>query len=192
MLRSDLEAAGLSYVDASGRVADFHALRHTFLTWLKDAQVHPKTAQRLARHSSATLTLDRYTHSSERDELEAVRLLPDLSLDGFAAFAATGTEPAGGAGTEAGKSQPVLVPSMVVSDRIPPTEVDDDGRSEWHDAHEPTVGTPSLAGRNAALDAEDRAEARGFEPLVPCGTAVFKTAAIGHSATPPAAPEPSE
>lgn len=29
------------------------------------------------------------------------------------------------------------------------------------------------------------AEARGFEPLVPCGTAVFKTAAFNHSATLP-------
>ena len=29
------------------------------------------------------------------------------------------------------------------------------------------------------------AEEKGFEPLVPCGTAVFKTAAFDHSATPP-------
>ena len=30
------------------------------------------------------------------------------------------------------------------------------------------------------------AEEKGFEPLVPFGTAVFKTAALDHSATPPA------
>ncbi len=29
------------------------------------------------------------------------------------------------------------------------------------------------------------AEEVGFEPTVPLGTTVFKTAAIGHSATPP-------
>ena len=29
------------------------------------------------------------------------------------------------------------------------------------------------------------AEAEGFEPPVPCGTTVFKTAAIDHSAIPP-------
>ena len=29
------------------------------------------------------------------------------------------------------------------------------------------------------------AEAVGFEPTVPCGTTVFKTAAFNHSATPP-------
>ena len=31
----------------------------------------------------------------------------------------------------------------------------------------------------------DLAEGVGFEPTVPCGTAVFKTAALSHSATPP-------
>ena len=30
MLRGDLEAAGIAYKDDAGRVADFHALRHTF------------------------------------------------------------------------------------------------------------------------------------------------------------------
>lgn len=29
------------------------------------------------------------------------------------------------------------------------------------------------------------AERKGFEPLVPCGTTVFKTAAIDHSAISP-------
>ena len=29
------------------------------------------------------------------------------------------------------------------------------------------------------------AEEEGFEPPVPCGTTVFKTAALDHSATPP-------
>ena len=32
------------------------------------------------------------------------------------------------------------------------------------------------------------AEAVGFEPTVPCGTTVFKTAAFNHSATPPSKP----
>ncbi len=33
---------------------------------------------------------------------------------------------------------------------------------------------------------EGVAERKGFEPPVPCGTAVFKTAAFDHSATSPA------
>ena len=32
---------------------------------------------------------------------------------------------------------------------------------------------------------ESMAEEVGFEPTVPCGTTVFKTAAFDHSATPP-------
>ncbi len=82
MILQDLEAAGIPYADESKRVADFHALRHTFITWLKDARVHPKTAQVLARHSTAVLTLDRYTHSLQEDEIEAIELLPDLSPTG--------------------------------------------------------------------------------------------------------------
>ena len=31
MIRVDLSAADIDYEDASGRVADFHALRHTFI-----------------------------------------------------------------------------------------------------------------------------------------------------------------
>jgi integrase len=33
-LKHDLQAAGVPYRDASGRVADFHALRHTYITAL--------------------------------------------------------------------------------------------------------------------------------------------------------------
>lgn len=56
------ESDYLCYVDAAGRVADFHALRHTYITNLATAGVSPKTAQTLARHSTITLTMDRYTH----------------------------------------------------------------------------------------------------------------------------------
>ena len=71
MIREDLAAAQMPEKDASGRVVDFHALRHTFITNLARSQVHPKTAQVLARHSSITLTLDRYTHSLREDEVRA-------------------------------------------------------------------------------------------------------------------------
>ena len=52
----------LSYRDDSGRFADFHALRHTFITNLATGGVHPKTAQTLARHSA--ITLKSVLHSS--------------------------------------------------------------------------------------------------------------------------------
>ncbi len=40
--------------------------------------VQPKVAQALARHSTITLTLDRYTHLRAGDELKALETLPDL------------------------------------------------------------------------------------------------------------------
>jgi hypothetical protein len=79
MLRVDLKAAGIPYKDDQSHYADFHALRHSFITNLANSGVHPKTAQALARHSSITLTMDRYTHSALESQAEAVSLLPDMS-----------------------------------------------------------------------------------------------------------------
>jgi len=76
MLRDDLDAAGLAYQDEAGRVFDFHALRHQFISNLAAAGVHPKVAQQLARHSSITLTMDRYTHLSVADVAGALEELP--------------------------------------------------------------------------------------------------------------------
>ena len=70
----------LRALDSRGRVVDFHALRHTFITNLASGGVHPKTAQMLARHSTISLTMDRYTHSEQAAELDALAALPDLSV----------------------------------------------------------------------------------------------------------------
>jgi len=72
----------LCYRDESGRVADFHAFRHTFISNLVAAGVHPKTAQMLARHSTITLTMDRYTHVATAALSSAVNLLPNLDGKG--------------------------------------------------------------------------------------------------------------
>ena len=82
MFQPDMEAAGVDYKDAGGRVADFHALRHTFIINLAQGGIHPKTAQALARHSTITLTMDRYTHSLQEDQTRALDVLPDLSRHG--------------------------------------------------------------------------------------------------------------
>jgi integrase/recombinase XerD len=79
MFRADLAAAGIEYVDASGRYADLHGLRHTFVSNLARSGVHPKTAQALARHSTITLTMDRYSHVVLTDQAAALAGLPDLS-----------------------------------------------------------------------------------------------------------------
>jgi site-specific recombinase XerD len=97
MLRIDLEAAGIPYIDADGRVADFHALRHGFISNLARGGVHPKEAQALARHSSITLTLDRYTHVGITDLTAALDRLPELPGGNESerqALRATGTDSA--------------------------------------------------------------------------------------------------
>jgi len=80
-------------VDDAGRYADFHALRHSFITHLGRAGVHPKTHQELARHSTPTLTA-RYTHGFKGDDVAAINALPDLSRSSQQAAKATGTDDA--------------------------------------------------------------------------------------------------
>jgi len=50
-----------SYVDDRGRQLDRKSLRMTFATWLKDAGVDLRDAQRLMRHSDVNLTAKIYT-----------------------------------------------------------------------------------------------------------------------------------
>jgi integrase len=82
MLRVDLALAGIPYVDADGRYADFHSLRHTFVCRLVRAGVHPKECQKLARHSSITLTMDYYAHLSLQDASCAINKLGNLGSPG--------------------------------------------------------------------------------------------------------------
>ena len=76
MLQADLAAAGVAYVDEQGRVFDFHGLRHSFVTNLRNAPA--RVAQSLARHKSSAMT-DRYTHVRLHDERAALEMLPDLT-----------------------------------------------------------------------------------------------------------------
>ncbi len=72
------ESYFLAAKDGEGRVVDFHALRHTFITRLVKAGVNPKEAQTLARHSTITLTMDRYAHVGLFDSASAMNSLPPL------------------------------------------------------------------------------------------------------------------
>src|SRR5262249_2608782 len=81
MLRVDLAAAKIPYRDTANRVADFHALRHTFISNLAAGGVHPKTAQVLARHSTITLTMDRYSHIGRAADAQALNALPNLDAE---------------------------------------------------------------------------------------------------------------
>ncbi len=78
-LKQDLAAAGVEYHTKEG-YADFHALRHTYITRLVKAGVNSKTAQTLARHQDVSLTLNVYSHVELIDRAAALRLLPKLDL----------------------------------------------------------------------------------------------------------------
>ncbi len=78
MLRRDCEAAGVAYEDADGRVLDFHALRHTFITNVASSGASVKTIQDLARHSTPILTIGRYAHTTDAEKAAAIDALPDL------------------------------------------------------------------------------------------------------------------
>jgi len=81
----------LKYVDAAGRVFDFHSTRHQFISNLAAGGVHPKLAQELARHSTITLTLDKYSHVGLMDMNAALGSLPAIRA-AEAATSATGTD----------------------------------------------------------------------------------------------------
>jgi integrase len=114
----------LAYVDAEGRYADFHGLRHTFITMVGKAGVSPKEHQDLARHSTYALT-GRYTHSRFYDLSAAVQTLP-IRTNGPDAehqiLRATGTD--GGSGPKnLGLN---LVPQAAISgDLLRQTETND-------------------------------------------------------------------
>ncbi len=90
MLRADLDAAEIAYVTDEG-FADFHSLRHTFVSNLAAGGVHPKLAQQLARHSTIALTLDRYTHVGLLDMNSALESLPNITAPESQTMRATGT-----------------------------------------------------------------------------------------------------
>ena len=99
MLHADLEAARAAWLedakapeererreesdylkaeDSAGRVIDFHSLRHTCGTLLASANVHPRVAQSLMRHSTVDLTMSLYTHPYAEQQVDAVERLPNF------------------------------------------------------------------------------------------------------------------
>ena len=81
MLRADLGDAGIPYMttgqDGVPLYADFHSLRHSYITTLGRAGVDLRTAQELAGHSTPALTA-RYMHIHLRDLAASVEKLPGL------------------------------------------------------------------------------------------------------------------
>ncbi len=63
----------LRYKNSMGLYADFHAMRHTFITNLCRANVSPKTA--LPRHSDIRLTMNVYSHIDQQEQAAAIGML---------------------------------------------------------------------------------------------------------------------
>ena len=59
----------------------FHDLRHSHATALLASGVHPKIAQERLGHASVTITLDLYSHVTDRMQVDAAKLV-DSSLGG--------------------------------------------------------------------------------------------------------------
>jgi integrase len=69
-LREDCIAAGVDPKNVS-----FHGLRHTFITRLALAGIHPTIVQELARHKDIKMTLSYYTHWQTADKRSALAIL---------------------------------------------------------------------------------------------------------------------
>jgi len=85
-----------------------HGLRHSLISNLARAGVHPRNAQALARHSTIDLTMNVHTHVSMHDLRRDVESLPALGAASSDPAAAPGavtvpqaTEAAGGVPTTA-------------------------------------------------------------------------------------------
>lgn len=125
MIREDMEAAKVKPTDDAGRVADFHALRHTFITNLGRTGIHFKTQQELARHSTPVLTA-RYSHSLKHDEVAAVNALPTWKQHaGDDARSATGTD-------DATVDTDLLGAQLGANRRTAMAQLDDNGQQIGH------------------------------------------------------------
>lgn len=72
MMQVDLASAGVPYEDDAGRFADFHSLRHTFVTKAWETGAPANVVMNLARHKNITTTL-RYTHKDQQAQINALR-----------------------------------------------------------------------------------------------------------------------
>jgi hypothetical protein len=76
LIQFELMRAGIPFRDASDRVADVHALRHSYITALAMSQAKVKVIQSLARHSTPVLSLGIHAHVGLFDQTAALDALP--------------------------------------------------------------------------------------------------------------------
>ena len=69
--KDQTQAAGLPEIR-------FHDLRHSSISWLIAMGIPPSVVQAIVGHSTVTLTLDIYTHSSTEQQEEAMRKMGEV------------------------------------------------------------------------------------------------------------------
>src|SRR5262249_29915576 len=166
----------LAYNDPDGRYADFHALRHTFITNMVKSGIAPKAAQCLARHSTIDLTMNIYTSLTVHDQASALTCLPPVpAID--EANAESGALRA--TGTDGPEKVPTVVPRgaengaiRLASESSEPAPNCTDNEGNRRDASRPKharnpekIGVSCTALRQSASICT--AEREGFEPSVP-------------------------
>jgi integrase len=103
----------LTYRDAAGFVADFHSLRHLYVSRVVRSGASPKVAQELVRHCDVRLTLGRYAHVALHDLSAAMDALPDLLPPAAERSAlATGTDGHADKGLPAQSGKNTLGPNL--------------------------------------------------------------------------------
>ena len=76
-LKVDAERVGVSYKDADGRYADFHALRYSWSTFMRSHGVADNFARKQMRHQTIRQT-DGYTDAAQLPIYDAIKNLPRL------------------------------------------------------------------------------------------------------------------
>lgn len=186
MMRRDLAVAKIPYMDANGLYADFHALRHTFITNMVKSGIAPKLAQSLARHSTIDLTMNVYTSLTMHDQASALASMPPMPKGPTSepdAMRATGT-----CGP---KKVPTMVPSgaengaVVAASRGCQAAPDCTNNDE-----KPSAPTRKRLGKSPVKNGKIRAlphqpasncktEREGFEPSIPLR--VYRFSRPAHS-----------
>jgi len=78
----DLKTAGINKKNFEGKL-DFHALRVAHVNLVKKSGFDFKTAQDMARHSSAEMTIDVYAKSSMERQRNAVEIISEKINDAY-------------------------------------------------------------------------------------------------------------
>jgi len=82
----------LAATNHDGEWLDFHSLRHSTGAWLAMAGEHPNVVQKVMRHQSITLTMDRYMHLFPGQAAAAVDRMRGLLESPSEALRSTGTD----------------------------------------------------------------------------------------------------